>query len=634
MNGKRGAKTLHTSLAGLIGAKYLRIGEGDLLLRKITTTASLIGLISIFFSPVAAQADLAVPKTAWPVCDDFRVDFCIESITVRPLGTKQDLKLEWYDSGSGPEVESFATPVELISGPEVIRPGSSAEFSSGLPDEYAEVVKKFAYSGAGSFSSTDGITPIATVSVPENLEQADGTLELFADVNGDSEFTPDELVASKYLSFGTPSQVGTGAVETKAGRTTFGRWSHPKWNLYGLNAYGYDGLTIDLKTANLFTNHLFFTVYPVKVDATNKTTIATRTDGSGLAANLNMDDRVTVKVRTGEILTGVSIAIANSMSFLAEKPEGEAEELKNGTLTISGTPVPVPQIRSITQCNGEDGVATAVVNTMQGFVLVENDDMGFGVDGLSGRLVVGSNGASCGISTPVWDEELEVLYWRAGAPHFEPDGETANKGFYKAIIPANDALLLWGLENPERAVTALDIQVTEETGGPAVFVGKISYIRGNIVIDITGFEFSRPTVKITKKSGAASFASKRDRVCTDPNTGERVVLENSYGCPTAEIPLFRQTKLNQHTQYNLNSSQKAQIRRSLDRYVEANKFICTGIWLEGATMKQKIDARRNAKQACDYAKSIDPTLSYWYQTKSTKAPSYKNSVLVTMKAQY
>ena len=105
------------------------------MLRKITTTASLIGLISIFFSPVAAQADLAVPKTAWPVCDDFRVDFCIESITVRPLGTKQDLKLEWYDSGSGPEVESFATPVELISGPEVIRPGSSAEFSSGLPDE-------------------------------------------------------------------------------------------------------------------------------------------------------------------------------------------------------------------------------------------------------------------------------------------------------------------------------------------------------------------------------------------------------------------------------------------------------------------------------------------------------------------
>ncbi len=50
-------------------------------------------------------------------------------------------------------------------------------------------------------------------------------------------------------------------------------------------------------------------------------------------------------------------------------------------------------------------------------------------------------------------------------------------------------------------------------------------------------------------------------------------------------------------------------------------------------MKEKIDARRNAKQACDYAKSLDPSLSYWYQTKSTKAASYKNSVLVTMKAQ-
>lgn len=613
-------------------------------LRSLIAASAAAGLLALVFTPVAAHADLAVPKTTWPVCDDFRVDFCIESIAIRPLGTKKDLVLTWYDSGTGPDVTPIVSPADFIDGPEVLEPGSVGTYTSQLPELYAEVPRAFRFVSstdtAGTLNSQDGIDASATLTVPADVEQADGTLELYADLNLDGEFASEEIVASKYIVIGPQSLVGTGAVETQAGRATSGRWTHDKWVDYGLNAYGYDGLTIDLKTANLFTNHLFFTVYPVKADDSDITTIATRTDGSGLAANLNMDDKITVKVRTGEILTGVSIAVANSMSFLAEKPEtieaeeeGADPEIINGTLTISGTPVPVPQIRSITQCEGEESTATAVVNTMQGFVIVENDNMGFGVDGLSGRLVVGSNGASCGISTPVWDDATEALSWQAGAPHFEPDGETTNKGFYKAIIPANDALLLWGLEDPKSAVTALTIQVTEETGGPAVAASKISYLHGNIIIDITGFTYSKPKIKITKNPGA-KFATKKTITCTDPNTKKKVVLTDSYGCPTAEIAAFKQTKMNKHTQYTLNSSQKAQIRRSLDRYIEANKFICTGIWLEGATLKQKIDARRNAKQACDYAKSLDPTLSYWYQTKSTKAPSYKNTVLVTMKAQY
>ncbi len=608
--------------------------------KLFSAAASVLALVAVALTPTVASADLAVPKTTWPVCDDFRVDFCIESISVRPLGTKTDLVLTWYDSGSGPVADATLSPADYIDGPEVVEPGAVANYVTNLPETYAEVPLKFIYTGTGTLASQDGVGATASLTVAADVEQADGTIELFADLNLDGEFTPDEIVGSKYIAIGTPSLVGTGAVETQAGRATSGRWTHDKWYDYGLDAYGYDGLTIDLKTANAFTNHLFFTVYPVKSDDSNVTTIATRTDGSGLAANLNMDDKITIKVRTGEILTGVSIAVANSMNFLAEKPEtveaeeeGGEPEIINGTLTISGTPVPVPQIRSITQCTGEDSTASAVVNTMQGFVVVENDDMGFGVDGLSGRLVVGSNGASCGISTPVWDDATEALSWQAGAPHFEPDGETTNKGFYKAIIPANDALLLWGLEDPKSAVTALTIQVTEETGGPAVAASKISYLHGNIIIDITGFTYSKPKIKITKNPGA-KFATKRTITCTDPNTKEKVVLTDSYGCPTAEVAAFKQTKMQKHTQYTLNSTQKTQVKASLDRYIEANKFICTGIWLEGATLKEKIDARRNAKQACDYAKSLDPTLSYWYQTKSTKATSYKNTVLITMKAQY
>lgn len=607
--------------------------------KLFTSVASICALVATFFIPLAAQANLAVPRTTWPVCDEIRVDYCIESIAIRPLGTKADLVLTWYDSGSGPEADATLSPADYIQGPEVVEPGAVANYSTNLPATFAEVPLKFLYVGTGTFTSQDGLGATASLITPAEVDQADGTIELFADLNLDGEFTPDEKLASKYVSIGTPSVVGTGAVETQAGRATSGRWTHDKWYEYGLDSYGYDGLTIDLKTANVFTNHLFFTVYPVKADDSNLTSIATRTDGSGTTANLNMDDKVTIKVRTGEILAGVSIAVANNMNFLVVKPEtvegsegGEAEIL-NGTLTISGTPVPVPQIRSLTQCTGEDSTATAVVNTMQGFVLVENDDMGFGVDGLSGRMVVGSNGASCGISTPVWDDATEALTWQAGAPHFEPDGVTPNKGFYKAIIPANDALLLWGLQDPSSAVTALNIQVTEEAGGPAVFTSKISYLHGNIIIDITGFTYSKPKIKITKNLGT-KFATKRTFTCTDPKTQEKVVLTNSYGCPTTEVAAFRQTKLQKHTLPKLSLAQKAQVKMSLNRYIEANKFICTGIWLEGATLKEKIEARRNAKQACDYAKSIDPTLSYWYQTKPTKAPAYKNTVLITMKAQY
>ena len=170
------------------------------------------------------------------------------------------------------------------------------------------------------------------------------------------------------------------------------------------------------------------------------------------------------------------------------------------------------------------------MNGMQGFVVVENDDMGFGVDGLSGKMFVASNG-TCSTSTPVWDEASKQLAWTVGAPHFAPDGVTANKGFYKAVVPANDALLLWGLSNPKDAVSALSISVTEETGGPAVSVRKISYINGNIVIDVSGFEYSKPKLTIKKNSKYKKFAKLATVKCYDAKTKKTKTYKNAYGCP-------------------------------------------------------------------------------------------------------
>jgi hypothetical protein len=65
------------------------------------------------------------------------------------------------------------------------------------------------------------------------------------------------------------------------------------------------------------------------------------------------------------------------------------------------------------------------------------------------------------------------------------------------------------------------------------------------------------------------------------------------------------------------------------------KFICTGIYIEGATAAEKLSARKKAKLACENAKELDndpnSEVSFFFQTKPTKAASYVGKVLVTVK---
>lgn len=391
---------------------------------KIKSTIAAMALAATALVPAPANALLAVPKVAWPVCDTTRVTYCVESIAILPLGTNSAEQLTWVPSGT-------------------------------------------TASGSASVSAT---VPI---------------------------------------------------VITNPGAAVTGMWTSSTWDASGKSAFGYDGVTIDIKTANAFVNHLFFTVQPVKYDpATGATKKAMSSTYANALADLNLDDQIIVKVRTGDIITGVSVGFTNNLSVTSAA----------GSITFAGTPVPIPQVTNASQCTGETGVASAVVSSMQGFVVVENDDMGFGVDGLSGRMSVASNG-QCGTSTPVWDDQSKELKWTVAAPHFSPDGVTVNKGFYKAVIPANDALLLWGLSNPKDAVSALTISVTEETGGPAVSVKKISYIKGNIVIDVSGFEYSKPTLKIKKNSKYKKFAKPATFKCYDAKTKKTKTYSKVYGCP-------------------------------------------------------------------------------------------------------
>ncbi len=520
-------------------------------LKKIAAgiaTSALLATGLVASLPAAAE-DINVPKITWPACDNFRTDFCIESVKIQPLGTSTALDLVYTRTQTAAAPSAPATQSPAVSG-----------------------------------SAT--VSPIAPTPV----------------------------------------------IERVAGNAVAGSWTHPDWVTYGLNGSGYDGLAIDMKAANQFTNNIFFTVLPAMFDSAGKPSVALRADGSRLALNMDIDTRITVVARIGAVKTGVSIGIANNLSKTSELGTSSAP----GKLIMRGTPVPVPQVTSARQCEGETGVASAVVTTMQGFVVVETETSGFGVDGLSGRMAISSNGVACGVSTPVWDEASETLTWQAGAPHFQPDGKTPNLGFYKAVIPANDALLLWGLSDPAKVASALQVNVISEEGGAArVAARNISYLYGNIIIEATGFEYSKPKIQIKKISSYKGFAKPRNITCVDPVTKKRVTFENAYGCPKAPSKPVQSfvTPPFANTTSSLNSAHQRAVTGFLKDFPEANKFICTGVHSPNASAAQRTVAKKRADAVCNFAKSRDTAkaLTYLSEAKPSSAAGFQGRVMITMR---
>ena len=299
-----------------------------------------------------------------------------------------------------------------------------------------------------------------------------------------------------------PTPLATTEASPRAGID--GRWTHENWALNGLAVYGYDGLYINAKTANEFVNWVMIDVLPVKVDATNKTSMAGQVGANTYQAPLDRNIFVSIKVRVGPFKNGVSVSIANDISVDAT---GDATR---NTLLVEGSPVSTSLQASTKQCEGETGKATASTVQMLVIIVPSNDDAsGFGIDGISGEMSVASNGG-CKLSTPVWNAETKSMVWTVAAPHFAPDGVTENIGFYKARIPAADAKLLWGLQNANDAATALEVSVTSDAGGTNVGQKNITVKNNVIFINVTGFKYSQPklTVMMNKnyKPGAANAA--------------------------------------------------------------------------------------------------------------------------------
>jgi hypothetical protein len=295
------------------------------------------------------------------------------------------------------------------------------------------------------------------------------------------------------------------------GRAISGRWTSLDWSAKGLDVLGYGGLYVEAKTANDFVNHLFINVLPTITTTANKVNVATQPGNTSYPANLDADLIVNVTVKTGEVKPGVLVGVGTNFSGDYSTANGQS------TIKFSGSPVMVPLAAKSADCSGETGVARALVRQFQAILFLNSDGQSaFGVDGLTGDMVVASNGV-CDLSTPLWNAENKEFTFTAAAPHFAPDGTTLNYGFYRAVIPAADAKLLWGLENANDAVKALNVQIITTVNEGNNLVSTVGVRNGKIIVEISGFHYSRPKLKISLKKNwkpASTMLNKTTITCT------------------------------------------------------------------------------------------------------------------------
>ena len=94
-------------------------------------TAALLATGLVASSLPASAEDINVPKVAWPACDDFRTDFCVESIKVQPLGTKTALELKYERTKVAAAPSAPASDSSAVSGSAPVTPSPTVDRVAG-----------------------------------------------------------------------------------------------------------------------------------------------------------------------------------------------------------------------------------------------------------------------------------------------------------------------------------------------------------------------------------------------------------------------------------------------------------------------------------------------------------------------
>jgi hypothetical protein len=281
-----------------------------------------------------------------------------------------------------------------------------------------------------------------------------------------------------------------------------GRWSYQG---FAATTRGYDGVYLKVGPANQYTDIMSISIEPTGKNSSGGVGRVVTNFGTPQAAvqSLSLDSGIAVKVRLGKLSPGVTVAVAD---------DAKVNKSVDGSTTVldfSGYPVKVPLHSRTRDCESEEGASYAEVNQLLAIVAFTTGRDPFGVAGLSGDMLVSSNGV-CQLSTPSWDAAALEMNFTTAAPHFSSTGEE-NRGFYRAFIPATDATILYGISDPTVAKSDLKLEIDSDVYGTNVAAKAISGSKKGIIVSYTGFKFSKPTLKLKAKSNAKKAKLKKQK---------------------------------------------------------------------------------------------------------------------------
>ena len=267
----------------------------------------------------------------------------------------------------------------------------------------------------------------------------------------------------------------------------------------------------------------------------------------------------------------------------------EANSVKGTFATDGYSNRPYTILESYRQTVGDSAAGVSSLWSLESFTLYRNSQCFADSEGLIG--VVTTNATAYEGTEPTYDSGF--LSYKVAGLHYAPDGETVNEGTYDLVMRSDVARCLYGFKNAPVSAT---VAVVGEFGEEKVATTVVSEKDGWLKLAAYGFTFSEKEIQVKLRQS------------------QMKTLKTFSGSRTS-----------------LTSAQKAEIRAVLEKSDGNTKFICTGIRYYQQPMSVNIMVRKRAKEACDYAKSINPNFSYWYQTKPTEARSYAGKVFIVSK---
>ena len=341
--------------------------------------------------------------------------------------------------------------------------------------------------------------------------------------------------AGVWVASGTATNDANGAANT-TGFTTFnnadtnytGRWSYNGFPV----SRNHDGVYVRAYAPNAA---LGSDLLRIGIEPAGPLTTATGQVGrikdatTGKVGSLDKAMGVRVKIRLGGLTPALNL-VAGENVVITRTTDGTTP-----VLSFQATPTVIPIVSSSSTCTGSSGKADALVNQLYMYMLWSNGTTPFGTGGLSGNMTITSNGF-CSLTTPVWNATDGTFDFTASAPHFAPNGTDTNTGFYRAVIPAADAKILFGLEPADiqkssvssqaliSASTALEVEITESDGVQKTFTKNVGYDGTNFIVSALNFTYSSPKIRMKKSAltpvaGATTTTTTAGATTTPTATG-------------------------------------------------------------------------------------------------------------------